>query len=65
MAEQPDADRLITAAQVATILAVAKKTVWRMHAEGRPPAAVRIGPRTPRWRESDIRRFLQDAPSAR
>ena len=50
--------QLLTAEQVARLLAVSVKTVRRMTRRGELPRPVRIG-RQVRWRLADIERFIK------
>jgi predicted DNA-binding transcriptional regulator AlpA len=49
---------LLTVKQVARRLAVSVRTVWRGVAAGRFPLPCYPCPRSPRWREADIRHYL-------
>lgn len=51
--------RMITASDVAALLHVSLRQVWRMRAARELPAPVRIGKRAVRWREADINRYLE------
>lgn len=54
--------QLINAHEMAELLGVSLRTVWRYHCEGRLPKAVRIK-RTVRWRLIDIETWLDlDCP---
>lgn len=57
-------DRLLRARDVADILAVSLRGVWRLTSEGVIPAPIKLGGAT-RWRESDLRRFLRKAADQR
>jgi predicted DNA-binding transcriptional regulator AlpA len=50
---------LLRASDVATTLNISIRHVWTLHAEGLLPDPIRLG-RCTRWRESDIRRWLED-----
>lgn len=59
-----DAVRLLDVRQVAEVLQVHVRTVWRMSAEAEAelsdfPCPVRLGPKTIRWRLSDLQEFLE------
>ena len=55
----PDSrDRLLTAKQLATVLAISIRTVWRLDAAGRLPRPIRLGGSV-RWRGSEIDRWLR------
>ena len=56
--------RLLDVRQVAEALHVHVRTVWRMSAEAEAelsnfPRLIRLGPKTIRWRLSDLQRFLE------
>jgi excisionase family DNA binding protein len=51
--------RMITADDVAALLNVSLRQVWRMRAARELPAPVRIGKRAVRWREADIINYLE------
>ncbi len=55
---------LLTAADVARVLQVGERTVWRMASRSRAgvgafPKPIRIGPKSVRWRWQDIERYLR------
>ena len=52
--------RLLDVRQVAEILGIAVRTVWRLSAAGELPPPVRIGVRIVRWRLSDIEQYLEN-----
>jgi predicted DNA-binding transcriptional regulator AlpA len=53
-------DRLLTASQVADILAIGIRTLWRKVATGElPPPAWRPNCRIVRWKESQITQFIE------
>ena len=59
-----DTVRLLDVRQVAKALHIHARTVWRMSAEAEAglsdfPRQVRLGPKTIRWRLSDLRQFLE------
>lgn len=49
---------LLTVAQVADLLALHPRTVWRMVSAGELPAPIGIGARAKRWRLSDLTAWL-------
>ena len=55
---------LLTQAHVLALLGVSRPTLWAWRREGRFPEALRIGPNSIRWRESDIRAWLANRPAA-
>ena len=58
-------DQLLTAQDVARLLAVSVRTVWRLRDAGDLPAPVRVGKHLLRWRRSDIESHIsQDLPIA-
>jgi excisionase family DNA binding protein len=52
----------VTARDVAELLCVSTRTVWRWAAAGRLPAPVRVGGRCTRWRVSDLQRYFDALP---
>lgn len=55
--------RLITAKELAELLKVDRRTIWRMVAradagEGSFPQPLRLGARTVRWKLTDIEKYL-------
>lgn len=48
---------LVTAGQLAGILQVSKRTLWRMQSAGRLPCAIRIGGIV-RWRLAEIEKWI-------
>lgn len=54
----PTKDRWITCAEVAAMLGVTPRTIWRLAAAGRIPKPLRIGPKSPRWKESALTDYL-------
>ena len=49
---------LLTVRQIAGLLQVHPRTVWRMAAAGEIPKPISIGRKTIRWRASEIAQFL-------
>jgi excisionase family DNA binding protein len=50
--------QLLTVKDVAAMLRVHTRTVWRMSASGDIPAPKKLGPRTVRWRMSDLAEYI-------
>lgn len=50
---------LLTTREVAELARVHPKTVERWRYEGVGPRPVKLGPRTVRYRRTDVRRFLE------
>ncbi len=50
--------QLLTIEQVAELTQVSARTLRRLHERGKVPPAVRVG-RALRWRESDIRKWIE------
>ena len=48
---------LITATELAELLQVSKRTLWRLRSAGHLPQAVRLGG-TVRWRLDEIRKWI-------
>lgn len=55
----------LTVQDMAELLCVSSRTVWRWVASGRIPAPVRIGCRSTRWRVGDVQRYIDELPEAR
>lgn len=53
-------DRLLTIADLAAMLQVDVQYVYRLNYEKRGPKCLRIGARTVRYRESDVRKWLAE-----
>ena len=53
--------RLLNIGEVAGLLGVHKRTVWRLCACGTLPPPIRVGPRTLRWRLSDLQAVIEGA----
>lgn len=49
---------VISVREVAELLGVNARTVWRMSQRGEIPAPIRLGDRVVRWRLSDLREHL-------
>jgi excisionase family DNA binding protein len=50
---------LLTVRQVAELLGVHIRSIWRLSQAGEIPAPIRIGERVVRWRLSDLRDHLE------
>jgi excisionase family DNA binding protein len=60
MAEEnvvPRQPLLLTVDEVAQLLGLSRRTVWRLRSTGRIPAPVRIG-RSVRWRRADVDEWI-------
>lgn len=57
--------RLLTVRDVADLLAVHPRTIWRLVATGDIPAPIRLGSKAVRWRLADLERHLAKARPAR
>jgi len=51
--------KLLKASEVADLLGIAERTVWRYRSSGELPAPVSIGGAT-RWRLTDIQAFIDE-----
>ena len=51
------ADRLLRAGEVADLLGLSLRSVWKLTADGQLPCPLKIGGAT-RWRASDIRQLM-------
>ena len=49
---------VVSVREVAELLGVNARTVWRMAQRGEIPAPIRLGERVVRWRLSDLREHL-------
>jgi excisionase family DNA binding protein len=58
----PQEKELMTPDDVANWLGVKRGTVMAMMRDGRLPAALKLSQKVYRWRKSDIRRLMQQAP---
>lgn len=58
-------ERLIAVAEVATIMGVSVRTVWRLAEVGELPAPVKLSPKVTRWKLSEIEAFIRDYQPAR
>ena len=56
-------DRLLRLRDVEEQVALKRTAIYRWISRGDFPAPVRIGPRSSRWRESDIDAWLQALPT--
>lgn len=59
----PPLDHLLTAKQVAQLLGISKANLYVKLREGRYPSPIKIGPRTTRWRASDIAALIEKGVS--
>ena len=50
--------QLLNARQVAELLAISVRTLWRCVKDERVPQPIRLGPKVVRWRLRDIERFV-------
>ena len=53
-------ESLLTADQVARVLSVSLRKLWRMKAAGELPSPVKVGVKGTRWRSSDLERFIRE-----
>jgi predicted DNA-binding transcriptional regulator AlpA len=54
-----EGDRLLTVKQVAAIVTFSVRKIWRDASANLFPQPVKLGPKTTRWWESDILRFVR------
>ena len=52
-------DKLLTVRQVAVLVTVSPRKIWRDASARTFPAPVKIGPKTTRWWDSEVRQFLR------
>jgi len=57
--------QLLTVKDVASILAIAPRSVWRLSATGQLARPLRLGAKTLRWRLRDIQRYLAELEEQR
>ena len=55
--------RLLNVSEVARILSVSTRTVWRLVSAGELPPPQRIGKRLRRWRAADIENYVNGKPA--
>ena len=55
-------ESLLTAKEVAKILKLTIRSVYRLQREGRIPASFRIAPSTSRWDAAEVAEFVRNAP---
>ncbi|MDX9911433.1 MAG: helix-turn-helix domain-containing protein [Phycisphaerales bacterium] len=55
VAAPTDDVKLLTAKEVAELLGVHVRSIWRLSATGEIPAPIRLGERVVRWRLCDLR----------
>jgi len=53
--------QLLSVRDVARLLQVHPRSIWRLAAAGVLPAPVRLGPKLVRWRAADISRAIERA----
>lgn len=58
------ADRLLRVADVMALTGISRVTIHRLRKAREFPEPLRIGPRAVRWRESEIRRWMETQPRA-
>ena len=58
-AKPEPADKLLRLPDVLARVPVSGASWWKGVKEGRYPAAIKLGPRTTCWRESDINKLIQ------
>jgi len=63
-AATPVDDQILRVQKVAEKVGLGKSTIWAMHAQGRFPKAVRLGPNAVGWRLSEINRWMAERPTA-
>ena len=55
-------ESLLTAKEVARILKLTVRSVYRLQREGRIPASFRIAPSSSRWNAAEVAEFVRSAP---
>ena len=57
-------DRLLRVTEVMELVSLSRVTLFRLRREGKFPQALQIGARAIRWRESDIRNWIESRQPA-
>ena len=57
-------DRLLRREDVEELTGISRSALYRMMRAGEFPEPIRIGPRAVRWRQSELREFLDGCPRA-
>ena len=57
-------DRLLRRCEVEAITGMSRSSIYRLMQNGEFPRPVRVGPAAVRWRESDIKAWLESRPDA-
>jgi predicted DNA-binding transcriptional regulator AlpA len=52
-------DFLLTVQDMADLLCLSTREVWRREAAGQIPAAIRLGRKTVRWKGSEVEAYMQ------
>lgn len=60
-----ESDRLLTVAEVAAMLTISKREVWRRADSGELPRPIRLGARTRRWPQDEIEAVIERAKRRR
>ena len=55
-------EAMLTAREVAHLLKLTVRSVYRLQREGRIPASFRIAPSTSRWNAAEVAEFISNAP---
>jgi prophage regulatory protein len=58
-------EEMLTVRQLASLLKVSRRTIWRWLAQGRLPTPVRYSRTCVRWKASTVRRYLDRLDVAR
>jgi prophage regulatory protein len=53
--------QLLTVKEVAGLLGIHERTVWKMASASEIPKPIKIGSKSVRWRLNDLRNFIQKA----
>ena len=51
-------DRLLRLNAVLEMVALSRSQLYRLKKEGKFPASIKVGPKSVRWRESEIREWM-------
>lgn len=57
--------RMLKSSEVAELVGVSMRTLWRLLAAGRFPEPVRFNRKVMRWKRADVVQWLKDLPTGR
>jgi len=62
--DSPHQDTLLRATEVARLLRISVRQVWKLTSSGQLPSPIEIG-RSTRWRDSDVQRVIRGEEGSR